>query len=112
MPMINFSEPIHLIIGLIVFLLVLWLAKQSKRSIIVGLMLFIFLTILGGHAFEFASGMELTPQEVSAVTRSIIFDLVFIFLAFISYLWIDDVEAKFRKKKSVDNSLDWFWGKV
>ena len=44
--------------------------------------------------------------------QSIIFDLVFIFLSFISYLWIDDVEAKVKKKKVIDNSLDWFWSET
>ena len=37
---------------------------------------------------------------------------IFVFLSFISYLWIDDIEAKERKVKSIDNSLEWFWKKV
>ena len=44
--------------------------------------------------------------------RSITFDLVFVFLSFISYLWIDDIEARAKNKKSLDNSLDWLWKKV
>lgn len=112
MLMINFSEPLHLAIALVLFVLVLWLAVQSKRSVLVGLMLFVFLTVLVGHAVQFAMGGKLTDLEVSALTRSIIFDLIFIFVSFISYLWVDDMEAKFRKKKSIDNSLDWFWSKV
>ena len=36
-------------------------------------------------------------------------NFIFLFISFISYLWIDDIEAKKKNRKSVDNSLDWFW---
>lgn len=111
MPMINFSAPLPLLVAVLLFVLVLWFAKQSKKSAITGIMLFTFLIMLVGHAIEFAIG-NLTAEGTSIVINSIIFDLVFIFLSFISYLWIDDIEAKFKKKKSIDDSLEWFWSKV
>lgn len=111
MPMINFSEPLPLLIATVLFVLVLWFAKQSKKSVITGIMLFAFITMLIGHAVEFSIG-NYTLEQASVITNSIVFDLIFVFISFISYLWIDDVEAKFKKKKSIDNSLDWFWSKV
>ena len=42
----------------------------------------------------------------------IAFELSMVFVTFFSYLWIDDIASKFYKKKSVDNSLDWFWKQV
>lgn len=111
MPMINLTEPFSLFIALLLFVLVLWFAYQSKKSVITGMMLFIFIAILVLHALEFTMG-TLTTQGLSATLNSIVFDLVFIFLSFVSYLWIDDMEAKLKKKKSVDNSLDWFWSKI
>lgn len=111
MPMINLSEPFSLFVALLLFVAVLWLAYQSKKSILTGIMLFIFIAILVLHALEFSMG-TLTTEGLSATLQSIVFDLVFIFLSFFSYLWIDDIEAKFKKKKVVDNSLDWFWSKV
>ncbi len=111
MPMINLTEPFSLFIALLLFVLVLWFAYQSKKSVITGMMLFIFIAILVLHALEFSMG-TLTTQGLSATLNSIVFDLVFIFLSFVSYLWIDDMEAKLKKKKSVDNSLDWFWSKI
>ena len=39
-------------------------------------------------------------------------DFVFILITFFSYLWVDDIEAKVKGTKSIDNSLDWFWKKV
>ena len=108
MPMINFTEPLALFIALLAFVLVLWFSYQSKKSVIAGIMLFIFIAILVLHALEFSMG-TLTQEGMQVAIQSIIFDLVFIFLSFISYLWIDDVEAKLKKKKVIDSSLDLFW---
>ena len=109
--MINFSEPLALFIALLLFVLVLWFSYESKKSVITGIMLFIFISILVSHALEFAMG-NLTEEGLSSTLHSIIFDLIFVFLSFISYLWIDDIEAKVKKKKVVSNSLDWFWSKI
>ena len=51
-------------------------------------------------------------SDTSPLYLSIAVDLVMLFLGFITYLWIDDIETKMGKKKSIDNSLDWFWNKV
>ena len=106
--MINFTEPLALFIALLAFVLVLWFSYQSKKSVITGIMLFIFIAILVLHALEFSMG-TLTQEGMQVAIQSIIFDLVFIFLSFISYLWIDDIQAKIENKKSIDDSLSWFW---
>ena len=111
MPMINFTEPLALFIALLAFVLVLWFSYQSKKSVITGIMLFIFIAILVLHALEFSMG-TLTQEGMQVAIQSIIFDLVFIFLSFISYLWIDDIEAKLKKKKVIDSSVDWFWSET
>ena len=46
------------------------------------------------------------------LSRCIAIDFVFILISFFSYLWVDDIEAKAKNKKSIDNSLDWFWKNV
>lgn len=111
MPMINLTEPLALFIALLLFVLVLWFSYQSKKSVITGIMLFVFISILVLHALEFSMG-DLTQEGLQITIQSIIFDLVFIFLSFVSYLWIDDIESKVKKKKVIDNSLDWFWSKI
>lgn len=111
MPMINLTDPFTLFIAVILFVLVLWFAYQSKKSVIPGIMLFIFISILILHTLEITIG-NLTAEGISVTIRSIIFDLIFILLSFISYLWIDDIEAKLKKKKVIDNSLEWFWSKI
>lgn len=112
MPIINFTNPVAIILGVIIFLLVLYLARETKKSWIIGIMLFAFLLILVGHTIEFATIAQNDDIAHSAIVTSIVLDLLFIFISFISYLWIDDIETKLGKKKSIDNSLDWFWNKV
>lgn len=112
MPIINFSTPFAVLIGVILFVLVLYLGREVKRSWVVGLMLFVFLALLVGHAVEFFTVAQESEAIYKAVTTSTLFDFIFIFLSFISYLWVDDMEAKMGKRKSIDDSLSWFWNKV
>lgn len=111
MPMINLTDPITLLIAVVLFVLVLWFSYQSKKSVIPGIMLFVFISIIILHTLELTIG-SLTAEGVSVTIRSIVMDLIFILLSFISYLWIDNVEAKLKKKKVIDHSLDWFWSKI
>ena len=111
MPMINLSQPLELLIALVLFVLMLWFSYQSKKSAVAGVMLFIYVASLALHAVEFSMG-KLSYEGLQATLHSVVFDLVFILISFISYLWIDDIEAKLKKKKSIDNSLDWFWSKL
>ncbi len=112
MPIINFTNPLTVLLALILFVLVLYLGKEMKKSWIIGLMLFAFIAILIGHTIEFATISNQSEELYHSIVTSATFDLIFIFLSFISYLWIDDIEAKAGKKKSIDNSLEWFWNKV
>lgn len=111
-PLINFSEPYSILVALIIFVLVLWLSREAKKSVLTGIMLVIFLVIIIGHAVEFLTVQDPTGDITKIISRCIAMDFVFIFLSFISYLWIDDIETREKKKKSIDNSLDWFWKKV
>lgn len=112
MPLINFTNPFSLLIGVILFLLVLFLAKENKKAWIIGAMLFTFIGLLVCHTVEFITLAQQSQEMYKAIVTSSTFDLIFIFLSFITYLWIDDIEAKEGKRKSIDNSLEWFWNKV
>jgi len=112
MPIINFANPLSVLVGVILFVLVLYLAHEMKKSWIIGTMLFVFLGLLIGHTVEFIAISGQSQILYRAITTSASVDLVFKFLTFITYLWIDSIEAKEGKKKSIDNSLDWFWNKV
>ena len=112
MPFINFTNVATILLALLVFLLVLFLGKETNKSGISAVMLFVFLMILVCHVIELATITNITEEMHYSITRSILVDFIFIFLAFISYLWMVDFQAKKYGKKSYDNSLDWFWKKV
>ncbi len=109
MPMINFSKPMTLLIATILFVLVVLLAKETKKSSITAVMLFVFVAMLIVHTIIYLTG---NAENVSSIIFTVIFDLIFVLISFISNLWIDDIEAKEKKKKSIDDSLNWFWEKV
>lgn len=112
MPFINFTNATTILLALVLFVLTLFLGKETHKSEVPAIMLFIFLILLVSHAVEFGVMPNITEKVHYDLSRSILVDFIFIFLSFISYLWIDDVQAKVEKKKSIDNSLDWFWKKV
>lgn len=112
MPFIDFTNTVTILLALLLFVLVLFLGKESHKSAIPAMMLFIFLALLVGHTIELMMIPNIEEVTYYALTRSILVDFIFIFLSFISYLWIDDIQAKIEKKKSIDDSLSWFWAKV
>lgn len=112
MPIINLSDPYSILVALVLFTLTLFLARETRKSAIIAILLIAFLAIIIGHTVEYIMIQDPTGQILSTIARCITMDFIFIFLSFISYLWIDDIEAKEKKKKSLDNSLEWFWKKV
>ena len=112
MPIINFSSAVTFLLSLVLFLLVLILGKETHKSAIPAVMLFVFLLILICHSMELMIIPNIDDATYHSLTVSLIVDFVFIFLSFISYLWIDEIQAKVEKKKSIDDSLNWFWAKV
>ena len=112
MPMINFTNPLTLLVVTLIYVLILILSKETKKSVIAAIMLFAFVALLIVHTIMYITGDSLTSDVLSYLTFTMVFDLIFVLLSFIAYLWVDDIEAKVKKKKSIDNSLDWFWGKV
>lgn len=112
MPFINFTNTTTLLLALVLFILTLFLGKESHKSELPAMMLFIFLILLVSHAVEFGITPNITEEVHYDLSRSILVDFIFIFLSFVSYLWIDDIQSKIENKKSIDNSLDWFWKRV
>ena len=112
MPMINFTNPVTLLIATLLFVLVLILSKETKKSAIIAVLLFVFVGLLVAHTILLTTGTDVTEEVRSNLIFTMVIDLVFILISFIGYLWIDDIDAKYKKKESIDNSLDWFWQKI
>ena len=108
----DISNPLTLILMLAVTVLLIFLAQEIKRSSVAAIMLFAYLIILVIHVAQIATLSEEFRYMLTTLSRCIAIDFVFVLITFFSYLWVDDIEAKVKGKKSIDNSLDWFWKKV
>ena len=107
---INFTDPYAIVIALMFTSALIILGKEFKKSILPAISLGIFLVLILMHT---AQSFIITDAFFkSMITKSIVFDAIMIFLSYISYLCVDDIEAKAKNKKSIDNSLDWFWKKI
>ena len=112
MPLIDMSNPLNVLVAVILYVLALFLSKEIKRSAPICITLLCFLTITATHCIEYVITNNTANLTAQILLNCITVDFIFTFLSFIGYLWIDDIEAKAMKIESIDNSLEWFWKKV
>lgn len=111
MYVLDITQPLTLLLIIAAVVLLIFLSKEIKRSFVVAIPLFAFLIMLIIHVVQWLSP-ELPADQLNTVRWCIVIDFMFIFITFFSYLWADDIETKFFNKKSIDNSLDWFWKEI
>ena len=108
----NISDPLTLVLLLIATILLIFLSQEVKKSYVTAIPLFAYLALIIIHISQLVT---LDPQ-FSYLSTTLFYclglDFVFIFLTFIGYLWVDDIEAKETGKKSISNGLDWFWREI
>lgn len=110
MEIIDISNPVTLVLVLIVILFLVFVGKTMKNSYVPAGGLLALLALLIYYVI-----CTRNPELIElkrTIYNCMAINFVFIFIAFISYLWVDNIEAKLKNKKSYDNSLDWFWRKV
>ena len=110
MYIVNLSEPYAIIGALMVTLLFIILGKEFKKSLLPAIPLFVFLILLVIHTYQSTVAIDIVYKSMVTVSMGV--DACMIFLSYISYLWVDDIETREKHKKSIDNSLDWFWKKI
>ena len=108
----DISNPLTLILMLAATVLIIFLAQEVKKSYVAAIMLFAYLVILIVHVAQIATLSEEFRYMITTLSRCIAIDFVFVSITFFSYLWVDEIEARAIGKRSIDNSLDWFWKKV
>lgn len=109
---LDITNVVTLLLLLIFTVLMIFLAHEFKKSYITAIPLFAFLALLIMHVVQLMTLPIEYSDMSSTLTWCVILDFAFIFVSFISYLWIDDIEAKKMNKKSIDDSLEWFWKEV
>ena len=110
MLLLNTVQPLTVLLLLTVSVLLIFLGKEIKKPALPAIVLIAFLVILVIHAVQLS--MPNYEEFYVTIRYCMAFELTMILVAFLSYLWVDDLTSKFYKKKSVDNSLDWFWKQI
>jgi len=110
---VNISDPLTLLLVTIATGLLIFLGKELKKSSIPAVTLFAYLILVVMHSVQLANlTQELHDTYYMVLIKCVSIDIIMIFVTFFAYLWVDDITSKFYKKKSIDNSLDWFWNKI
>lgn len=110
MYILNFTNAYVILMALCASLVLIILGKEFKKSALPAVALIVFLLSVLLHTYQ---AVILTDAYYKALaTKSIAVDALMIFLCYVAYLWVDDIEAKEKNRKSIDNSLEWFWKKV
>ena len=112
MIILDISNPLTLLLLVSASALLIFLSQEIKRSTINAVTLFVFLVLLVVHVTQVATLPEEFRYQLPVLSRCIVIDFGFILVNFFAYLWVDDIEARANGKKSIDNSLDWFWKKI
>lgn len=110
MLLIDTTQPLTVLLLLTATVLLIFLGKEIKKPVVPAMALIFFLILLVIHSVQLC--ISSYEQYIVTIRYCITFELVMVFITFFSYLWVDDIASKFYKKKSVDNSLDWFWKQV
>ena len=109
---LNIANPMTLFLILLAIVLLIFLGQEIKKSVAVAIPLFAFLVLLIVHVVQVTTLGADTLYLAGTLYKCIALDFLFILVTFFAYLWVDDLEAKANNKKSIDNSLDWFWREV
>ena len=102
-PFIDMTNVVTVILSLIIYVLVLYLGREVKKAWMLGVLLVAFCFMLIGHTTELLTVKDLTALLKTQLSQCMIVDFVFIFLTFVGFLWLDEIDAKANKKKVVDN---------
>lgn len=108
MEFFNTSNPLVILVYTIIISALIYVSRKTEKPYLPIVMMVYTIILLIIH-----STMKTGTDALSKTKYvSIAFDLIFLFLSFISYLWIDDINAKNKNLKSYDNSLSWFWDEL
>lgn len=110
MYILDLTNPLVLLAAILIYVALMILGKEFKKSALPAVSLFLFLITLAIYGVQIIISKNAETNQF--IISCIGYNAILVFLSYISYLWVDDIEAKAKNKKSIDNSLDWFWNKV
>ena len=98
-----------ILVTLAIVLICIALAKELKNPYIaIGLLIFSVILLINS-----CLSIDLIPEESRyEVYMSIAVEFFLILMCYITYLWIDDLNARRLNLKSYDDSLVWMWNET
>lgn len=98
-----------ILVTLAIVLICIALAKEHKNPYIaIGLLIFSVILLINS-----CLSIDLVPEESRyEVYMSIAVEFFLILMCYITYLWIDDLNARRLNLKSYDDSLVWMWNET
>lgn len=112
MVFIDLTNPVMLMTFLAVVMIFIIIGRKAKTSMLPAIALVFSLISLVVHAIQVLNLSEYYSYLAKPISNSMVVDFILIFISFIAYLWVDDIEAKLKNTKSYDDSLDWLWKKM
>lgn len=112
MPVIDLTQPLTVILCLAAIICAIFLGHETKRSIVPAIALLLSIALLVTYTVQLFAFGDYYVAYKGILSSSMLYDFGFVLVTYLGYLWIDDIEAKHRNKKSIDNSLEWFWSKI
>ncbi len=112
MLVIDLTQPLTTLLCVAVLVALIFLGHELKNSIAPGIALGLSTLLIVLHAVQLYVFTDAYANYTAILSTSIIYDFAFVLVSYLAYLWIDDIEAKVKNKKSIDDSLEWFWKKI
>lgn len=108
----DISNPLTLVLMLVIMILLIFLAQEVKKSYIAAIPLFASLILILVHGIHLFTLPKEYQDLIPVLSRCLVVDFLFVVISFFGYLWVDDIEAKEKGIKSVDDSMEWFWRNI
>ncbi len=92
--------------------LMIILGRKLEQPVIPGIATIGNLCFLIYHSMHLD---KLSSEQTELITNQynyLAVGFILLLVSFIAFLWVDDIVAKKKNKKSYDDSLSWFWDKV
>lgn len=103
------ADPIMILMFTIITVSLIIIGRKLELPVLPGIVVVYSLIFLVYHTIAVNSE---NVTNTSPYYFSIAFDLILLFLGFITYLWIDNIVAKNKNLKSYGDPMSWFWDKL
>ena len=104
MIILNISDYVSVFLLTLFTGLVVYLGRETKKSIIPGTMLVVYLILLVVYTVQLSIYGSTDMEITKTISNCITVNFVLIFISLFGYLWADNIEAIDKNKKSISNN--------